>query len=228
MTPEDQQPGQQPQSQPAGEGALPSPVTNLPNATPTAQPPTKPPRTPRRRTQAQPAQPPQPPQPAQPPQPVQPNPNVQPRSSSRKPRATRPRNQATNGTDSSTWSRDLLKPATRNESTKPEDTKLLDIIPPIKEVDVNRDFYREQAAKDIARWLIGAFVIALTLAFGVMILLIIPIYWTSTETMTDKFMPAMPNVLEIVKIIGGIFSPLLAFILGYYFSLSTKSSQKSE
>lgn len=126
-----------------------------------------------------------------------------------------------NGTNHSPpWSGELLRPAPKED---------LDITKGARTRNIhNRSIFREQAAEKIAIWVICAFMLALTFAFTIMIMLIIPLYWFTPETMTEKFMPTMPNVLEVVKIIGGIFSPLLAFILGYYFSVSTQNMEKSD
>jgi hypothetical protein len=176
----------------------PQPITSAPDTPSAAVGPNKPPRTPRRS------------------QPV----------TTGKSRAT-PKGTSkalNNGTrHSPAWNGDMLKAGPKSED---ED---LDITKGARTRNIyNRAIYREQAAENIARWLIIAFMFALGCAFLIMIILIIPIYWSTTETMTDKFMPSMPHVLEIVKIIGGIFSPLLAFILGYYFSISTQNAEKSD
>jgi hypothetical protein len=38
--------------------------------------------------------------------------------------------------------------------------------------------------------------------------------------MVSEVIPVVNALLEVVKVVAAVFSPLLAFILGYYFSLS--------
>lgn len=81
----------------------------------------------------------------------------------------------------------------------------------------------------IAMTLVFIFGLALLGAFVVVMGLIAPLWWHwDTEQIATKILPTIGDILEAVKIIGAIFSPLLAFILGYYFTLSTAASGKSE
>jgi len=106
---------------------------------------------------------------------------------------------------------------------------VLEIGPPIgsplREKKVSIPLERERAAKDIAKWLIIAFGGSMAGAFIIVMALIVPTWWADTDTIITKVIPVMNNILEAVKLIGAIFSPLLAFILGYYFSVSTHKDE---
>lgn len=62
--------------------------------------------------------------------------------------------------------------------------------------------------------LIGSFIV-------ILILLGFAIFYPAL--VVDKISPTIGSFLEIIKVVGAIFSPLLAFILGYYFSMTAKS-----
>lgn len=113
---------------------------------------------------------------------------------------------------------DVEDPITRTE-TRPRDT--LDVGDITKAV-ATRDVIKENAAERIATSLIRVFLISLLSAFIVVALLIVGPLIANPEATSVGIYPVMSDILEVIKIIGGIFSPLLAFILGYYFSLTIK------
>lgn len=79
------------------------------------------------------------------------------------------------------------------------------------------EMVRENTAGRVAIMLIVIFGCSLLFSFGIVAWLI----YLFKER--PDFLSEMNNVLEIIKVIGTIFSPLLAFILGYYFGLSNRS-----
>lgn len=81
------------------------------------------------------------------------------------------------------------------------------------------EFLRETSAGKVAVLLIIIFGVSLLLSFIIVGVLIYVLRESSQEILSG-----MNSILEVIKIIGAIFSPLLAFILGYYFGLSNKSS----
>lgn len=94
-------------------------------------------------------------------------------------------------------------------------TKPVEYVPPP---------YKETMAGRVAMRLLLIFGLALGAAFLIILALIVPLWWHwNTEEVATKVLPAMSGILETIKIIGTIFSPLLAFILGYYFTLSVSN-----
>jgi hypothetical protein len=127
------------------------------------------------------------------------------------------------------WSGKQVIPAPKKTNAQPEEFEVdVDGLDKIGSKPPDTRFYKERAAREIAKWILIVFGIGLVGAFIVVMSLIVPTWYTDTKTVTTEFMPAMPNVLEIVKIIGGIFTPLLAFILGYYFSASARQDDSAK
>ena len=86
-------------------------------------------------------------------------------------------------------------------------TKLLD--PPIALV-------REGAAAEVASKLIWVFGFALFGAFAVIFALIV-VALRFPDAVANKLAGEVDELLRVLQVVGTIFSPLLAFILGYYF-----------
>jgi hypothetical protein len=88
------------------------------------------------------------------------------------------------------------------------------------------EIYRSTAIDRIVRLIIFVFATSLALAL-IILLFLVYVALTSTNDTISKVIPVFGTFLEIVKTIGVIFSPLLAFILGYYFSLSSKQENSA-
>ncbi len=83
---------------------------------------------------------------------------------------------------------------------------------------------KEETATIVAKWIIVIFGASLLCCFVLQIAIILLALKYPSEV-KDTIIPAMGgSILEIVKLIGTLFSPLLAFILGYYFSISSKKN----
>jgi hypothetical protein len=90
-----------------------------------------------------------------------------------------------------------------------------------------RSVPKEQYAAEIAKQVISIFAGSLVGAF-IIIAMLIWLAWDCPEAFLTKILPTLGNILEILKVIGALFSPLLAFILGYYFSLSTRTTSSDK
>jgi uncharacterized protein involved in cysteine biosynthesis len=67
--------------------------------------------------------------------------------------------------------------------------------------------------------IVGLFGVSLALS----LLVVIGLIWmviAMPDEMVSEVIPVVNALLEVVKVVAAVFSPLLAFILGYYFSLS--------
>jgi len=82
---------------------------------------------------------------------------------------------------------------------------------------------RESNAVNIAKLIIYLFGASLLFSLVVVIALIILAIYLPDAIFT-KVLPNIGSFLEVIKIIGALFSSLLAFILGYYFSQTIKSN----
>ncbi|MDR3707734.1 MAG: hypothetical protein P4L33_05510 [Capsulimonadaceae bacterium] len=90
---------------------------------------------------------------------------------------------------------------------KPKDRRSLD--KPIALV-------REGAAREVASKLILIFGWAIAGAFLV-IFCLIALAVRFPETVANKLAAEIDEILRVLQVVGTMFSPLLAFILGYYF-----------
>lgn len=90
------------------------------------------------------------------------------------------------------------------------------------------DRIKEEAAVEVAKMIIYIFAAALIGSFG-LVLVVFGLASCYPKVVTETIVPAMGgSVLEAIKVTGTLFSPLLAFILGYYFSASTAKGKKPE
>ncbi len=84
-------------------------------------------------------------------------------------------------------------------------------------------FSKDKAAISIANKIVYIFALSLGCSFLLIGVVIYLALHRPTEV-TTIIVPALGgNLFEAIKIIGTIFSPLLAFILGYYFNKDSKS-----
>lgn len=81
---------------------------------------------------------------------------------------------------------------------------------------------RETNAGDIAKLIVYTFAGSLLAAFNIIILIIILIIKLPSD-ISSNILSNIEHAFEILKLVSTIFSPLLAFLLGYYFSQSTKA-----
>jgi hypothetical protein len=83
----------------------------------------------------------------------------------------------------------------------------------------DRDKHKEVTASKVAMRIVGLFGVSLALS----LLVVIGLIWmviAMPDEMVSEVIPVVNALLEVVKVVAAVFSPLLAFILGYYFSLS--------
>jgi hypothetical protein len=103
--------------------------------------------------------------------------------------------------------------------SNPHSTNAPLIIPPLESRSAAE--FRESAARDVAMRILQIFAWSLTAAFlFVIALVMLAFHWR--DSVLKEIVPVLGDFTRIVEIVGTIFSPLLAFILGYYFSESSK------
>jgi len=94
---------------------------------------------------------------------------------------------------------------------------------PYEELPNEKPFSKDAAAAGIANKVVYVFAGALLLGFALIITVVI-LSLNHGDTVKGVIVPALgDNLLEVIKIVGTIFSPLLAFILGYYFNKDSKN-----
>jgi hypothetical protein len=75
---------------------------------------------------------------------------------------------------------------------------------------------RETAARDVAFFFVRIFAWSMGASFFVVVLYIVLAFFKPADV-ANKLAGEVDEFLRVLQIIGTIFSPLLAFILGYYF-----------
>jgi hypothetical protein len=85
---------------------------------------------------------------------------------------------------------------------------------------------REDYAGRLAQGLLNIFAMSLGVSFVVMGGLLAGAIYRPNATMV-AVVPTLKEGLEILRLSGSLFSPLLAFVLGYYFNQSTRTAAEA-
>lgn len=85
---------------------------------------------------------------------------------------------------------------------------------------------REDNADRLAQGLLNTFAVSLVISFGVMGCLLAAAVYRPNSTIV-AVVPTLKESLEILRLSGSLFSPLLAFVLGYYFNQSTRTAAEA-
>ena len=85
---------------------------------------------------------------------------------------------------------------------------------------------REDFAGRLAQGLLNIFAMSVVISFCVMSFLLAGAIYRPSSTLA-AVVPTLKESLEILRLSGSLFSPLLAFVLGYYFNQSTRSAAEA-
>ena len=108
-----------------------------------------------------------------------------------------------------------------NHTSQPVEIDLInqrDLLSSTLLINSPADINRETSALRIAQMIIRTFQVSLYVGLGLIVVLIIA--FTVNPELVSALLPSLGSVLEVITTIGAIFSPLLAFILGYYYNRS--------